>query len=79
MKSSYLFSAIQCLVVVKTLLENNVRCVPFPIHQLPVSCLMNLSVSLSVWGLCGGFDVPTHHRTDHDRATLSNGKFLKII
>lgn len=33
---------------------------------------MNLSVSLSVWGLCGGFDVPTHHRTDHDRATLSN-------
>uniref|UniRef100_T1GQB6 Uncharacterized protein n=1 Tax=Megaselia scalaris TaxID=36166 RepID=T1GQB6_MEGSC len=64
--------ATQCLVVVKTLSESNVKCVLFRIHQPPASCLMNLSVSLSVWGLCGGFDVPTHHRTDHDRATLSN-------
>jgi len=25
-----------------------------------------------VLGLCGGPDVPTHHRTDHDRASLLN-------
>lgn len=30
---------------------------------------MSHTVSLSVLGLCGGPDVPTHHRTDHDRAT----------
>ncbi|CAD7014357.1 unnamed protein product [Ceratitis capitata] len=29
-------------------------------------------------GLCGGFDVPTHHRTDHDRASLLTDYSRKI-
>uniref|UniRef100_A0A1A9X499 Ornithine decarboxylase antizyme n=1 Tax=Glossina brevipalpis TaxID=37001 RepID=A0A1A9X499_9MUSC len=28
---------------------------------------------MSIQGLCGGPDVPTHHRTDHDRASLLTG------
>lgn len=38
----------------------------------------NLTPSLLALGLCGGPDVPTYHRTDHDRASLLNGKWFAL-
>lgn len=43
---------------------------PLPHLLAPLTCRLNLTASLLARGLCGGPDVPTHHRTDHDRASL---------
>lgn len=44
--------------------------VPSRLPLAPPTCRPNLTPSLSESGLCGGFDVPIHRRTDHDRASL---------